>query len=65
MRKALPALLTQLRSTLHNGKLTIQLSQAVYKQEQMAFTAEEKYKLMVEQNPALSQLKDRLDLTID
>ena len=31
----------------------------------MAFTAEEKYKVMIEQNPALAQLKERLDLQID
>ena len=36
-----------------------------FNQEQMAFTAEEKYKLMVEQNPMLSQLKEKLDLQID
>lgn len=65
MRKALPTLLRQLRATLHNDHLEIQLVQAEFNQEQMAFTAEEKYKLMVEQNPVLSQLKEKLDLQID
>ena len=65
MRKALPALLRQLRQQLHNAQLQIQLVQAEYNQEQLAFTAEEKYKLMAEQNPALAQLKERLDLLID
>jgi DNA polymerase-3 subunit gamma/tau len=65
MKKALPELVNQLRKVLHNNALQIELVQAEYNQEQMAFTAEEKYKLMVEQNPALAQLKDRLDLTID
>ena len=65
MRKALPGLLMQLRKTLHNDHLQIELIQAEYTQEQMAFTAEEKYKLMAEQNPALAQLKERLDLVID
>ena len=65
MRKALPTLLRQLRATLHNDHLEIQLVQAEFNQEQMAFTAEEKYKLMVEQNPMLSQLKEKLDLQID
>ena len=65
MKKALPALLGQLRKALHNNELAIELVQAEYSQEQMAFTAEEKYKLMAEQNPALAQLKERLDLTID
>ena len=65
MRKALPGLLNQLRKELHNSLLEIQLVQAEFSQEQMAFTADEKYKLMVEQNPALAQLKERLDLVID
>lgn len=65
MRKALPSLLRQLRSTLHNDHLEIQLVQAEFNQEQLAFTADEKYKLMVEQNPALAQLKEKLDLQID
>ena len=65
MKKALPTLLRQLRATLHNNHLEIQLVQAEFNQEQMAFTAEEKYKLMVEQNPVLSQLKEKLDLQID
>ena len=65
MRKALPTLLRQLRAALHNDHLEIQLVQAEFNQEQMAFTAEEKYKLMVEQNPVLTQLKEKLDLQID
>ena len=65
MRKALPTLVSQLRKTLQNSQLTIRLTQAVYNQEQMAFTAEEKYALMAEQNPTLAQLKERLDLQID
>ena len=65
MRKAMPELARQLRAALHNDELRIQLVQAEYSQEQMAFTAEEKYKLMVEQNPVMAELKDRLNLQID
>ena len=65
MRKAMPGLLQHLRKTLHNSHLQIQLVQAEYNQEQMAFTAEERYNLMAEQNPALAQLKERLNLQID
>lgn len=65
IRKVMPDLARQLRAALHNDRLHIQLVQAEFTQEQMAFTAEEKYKLMVEQNPALAQLKERLDLSID
>ena len=65
MRKAMPMLAQQLRSALHNTLLHIQLVQAEYNQEQLAFTAEEKYALMAEQNPDLAQLKEHLDLQID
>ena len=65
MRKAMPMLAQQLRTALHNTLLHIQLVQAEYNQEQLAFTAEEKYALMAEQNPDLAQLKEHLDLQID
>ena len=65
MRSAMPALLAQLRSMLHNNLLTIRLVLAEYSQEQMAYTAEEKYTVMAESNPALAVLKDKLDLQID
>lgn len=65
LQKAMPALLRQLRSALHNSDLQINVVQEEYSQEQMAFTAEEKYALMAEQNPALVQLKETLDLQID
>ena len=65
MRKALPALVRQLHRLLHNDRLQIELVQAEYSQEQMAFTSEEKFAVMAEQNPVVNILKDRLDLTID
>ena len=65
MRKAMPTLAQKLRERLHNSELKIQLIQQQYTQEQMAFTAEEKFQVMAEQNPALAQLKERLDLQID
>jgi len=65
LQKAMPALLRQLRSALHNTDLQINVVQEEFNQEQMAFTAEEKYALMAEQNPALAQLKETLDLQID
>ena len=65
MRKALPNLLQQLRRQLHNSNISIRLTQAEYDKEAMAFTAEEKYALMSEQNPALALLKEKLDLQID
>ncbi len=65
MRKAMPELARQLREALHNNNLHVQLVQAEYSQEQMAFTAEEKYAVMAEQNPVIAQLKEKLDLQID
>ena len=65
MRRAMPQLSQQLRTALHNSELRIQLVQQQFTQEQMAFTSEEKYQVMAEQNPALAQLKERLDLQID
>ncbi len=65
LQKAMPSLLTQLRASLHNDLLDIRVVQAEFNQEQMAFTAEEKYALMAEQNPALAQMKELLDLQID
>ena len=65
LQKAMPTLLTKLRAALHNTDLQITVVQEEFNQEQMAFTAEEKYALMAEQNPALTQLKEALDLQID
>ena len=65
MRKAMPELAKRVRAALHNSELKIHLVQQEFSQEQMAFTAEEKYAVMAEQNPALAQLKERLDLQID
>ena len=65
MKKAIPSLVTELRKTLQNDQLTIRLVQAEFTQEQMAFTAEEKYKLMAQSNPELALLKEKLDLQID
>ena len=65
MRSAMPTLMAELRQKLKNDLLTIQLVLAEYNQEQMAFTADEKYAVMVQANPVLAQLKESLDLQID
>ena len=65
MRSAMPTLLGQLRRALHNSHIMIRLVLAEYDREQMAYTAEEKYALMAEANPALAELKEKLDLQID
>ena len=65
MRKALPQLVQELHRTLSNGQLEIRLTLAQFDEQQMAFTAEERYKLMAESNPAIQLLKEKLDLQID
>ncbi len=65
MRSAMPKLMVELRQKLRNDLLTIQLVLAEYNQEQMAFTADEKYAVMAQANPVLAQLKENLDLQID
>ena len=65
MRSAMPTLLGQLRRALHNSHIMIRLVLAEYDREQLAYTAEEKYALMAEINPALAELKEKLDLQID
>ena len=65
MRSAMPKLMTELRQKLKNDLLTVQLVLAEYNQEQMAFTADEKYAVMAQANPVLAQLKENLDLQID
>ena len=65
MKKALPILIQKLHTTLRNSALQINLVQAEFSQEQMAFTAEEKFAIMADQNPVLNELKEKLDLQID
>ena len=65
MRKALPRLQRQLQDSLQNDHVQIRVVLAQYNAEQMAFTAEEQYKLMMEANPLVATLKDKLDLVID
>ncbi len=65
MRSAMPKLMAELRQKLKNDLLTVQLVLAEYNQEQMAFTADEKYAVMAQTNPVLAQLKENLDLQVD
>ena len=65
MRSAMPKLMAELRQKLKNDLLTVQLVLAEYNQEQMAFTADEKYAVMAQANPVLAQLKENLDLQVD
>ena len=65
LQKNLPSILQNLREELKNDFVQINLSLAEFSQEQMAYTDEEKFKLMAEANPMLLQLKEELGLQID
>ncbi len=61
----LPEIYRLLREALQNDSITLTLSLTQYTRTQMAFTDEEKYKVMAEENPALRLLKNALDLQLD
>jgi hypothetical protein len=65
MQKTLPMLLQCMRDKLQNDHLNMQLTLKHYEPEQMAFTAEDIYKLMAKNNPALAMMKEKLQLQLD
>ncbi len=65
LKQNLPAIYRLLHDKLQNDSIELELTLAQYTRTQMAFTDEEKYKVMLEENPALGSLKTALDLQID
>ena len=65
LKRNLPAIYRMLRNRLQNDTIHIDLTLAQYTHTQMAFTDEEKYTVMLEENAALGQLKAALDLQLD
>ena len=65
VKKALPRIHAYLHQQLKNDQLTLTLKVAQYTHEQKAFTAEERYKVMLEENTALNTLKEQFALQID
>ena len=65
MQKTLPTLLQCMRDKLQNDHLDMELTLKQYTPEQMAFTAEEIYKVMAKTNPALAMMKEKLHLQLD
>ena len=65
VKKALPRIHAYLQQQLKNDQLTLTLKVAQYTHEQKAFTAEERYKVMLEENAALNTLKEQFALQID
>lgn len=65
LQNILPDLLTYLRSRLSNSSIKVE---SVLKREEgkkIAYTNKEKFDLLVEKNPMLKELKDRLGLDPD
>ena len=65
VKKALPRIHAYLHQQLKNDQLTLSLKVAQYTHEQRAFTAEERYKVMLEENAALNTFKEQFALQID
>ena len=65
VKKALPRIHAYLHKQLRNDQLTLTLKVAQYTHEQKAFTAEERYKVMLEENATLNTLKEQFKLQID
>ena len=58
-------ILNYLRSTLNNYALEIRIKKEERQLEKNYYTSTEKYQFMVEKNPILNLLKQRLGLEID
>jgi DNA polymerase-3 subunit gamma/tau len=58
-------ILTALRINLKNFTIRMQIRISENNEKKLAFTADEKFKLMAEQNPALMRLKNEFDLELD
>lgn len=65
MKQHLRRIHQYLHTRLHNDQLTLTLTVAQYTQNQMAFTADERYRVLLKDNAALADLKECLDLQID
>lgn len=54
-----------MRQTLHNDTLQLKLEVAAFDKSKIAYTAEEKYKVLSQANPALKELKEKLNLQLE
>lgn len=59
------AVMNYVRDQLKNDYLTLTTEVAEYKKEEIAYTDEEKYKLLVKKNPGVQTLKEQLNLYIE
>lgn len=58
-------IMNHVRRELHNSHVSLNLKIAEMKVARVAYTSEEKYKLLLESNPALETLKQLLDLQLE
>ena len=59
------ALMQHLREALHNDAIRLKVEIAEFKADHEAFTTDEQYRQMVQINPQLTTLKNKLSLVID
>ena len=57
--------MTIVRDKLRNDLIKLQVEVAEFEQEEKAYTAADKYKLLSKQNPHLIELKDKLSLQLE
>lgn len=65
LKENAPSILKSLRNSLENDFISMRVVIVERALEQRVFTATDKYKLMVEKNPILEELRKRLDLELD
>lgn len=53
------------RKELQNDLVKLQVTVEEYKKEQQAYTSQEKYKLLTQQNPALQDMREALNLQLE
>lgn len=65
LQKRMGDILRWLHDALQNDTLQITLELSHYEREQVAYTADERYKVMVKSNPVLAQLKTELEMVLE
>ncbi|MCQ2330834.1 MAG: DNA polymerase III subunit gamma/tau [Paludibacteraceae bacterium] len=58
-------IMTIVRKELQNDLVKLQVTVEEYVKEQQAYTSQEKYKLLVQQNPALQEMREALNLQLE
>lgn len=65
LKRMEPELLEHIHKQLKNNQISMRITIAQETDKKMAFTAEEKYDVLLQKNPALKMLKDELGLQIE